>query len=303
METPYRTIFLAPEWQHVRYLGWEDSWPDPDFRVMRQRRGPLARRLVVSAVADPVRFASLLGGVIPGAAEETVVHDLTGDPAIAAQVRAAEFAELGKADRLLNVATLVVPLGQDDDALLAACSADTRRKIRKAQAEGLHFDGAAHADPRRVSQFLACFAAMARDRSLSPISESVVAAMIGGGHARLFAVGDGGTEGDPAAQRSFLLSYETGGTGFFLYGASDRTKQNDGAGHLLQWGAMRAFRDAGHRWYDMGGVPAQDSSDGIFRFKKGFGGILIALGTEYGRHGSLYAAAHRLKGFARRFGR
>ena len=68
------------------------------------------------------------------------------------------------------------------------------------------------------------------------------------------------------------------------------------AGVLLQWGVMRALKAAGLRWYDMGGLPSLDSANGIYRFKKGFGGELVELGAEYGRSGALANLARKLTG-------
>lgn len=298
--TGYRSIFLAPEWQHVRYLGWRDEWPHPDFRVMQQQRGPITRLLVLNACTDTAEFAGQWEAILSrrNAMTEICLHDLTGSPTVAAIADASGMALLSADQRLLNIATFAIDLSPDEDALFAAMSSDTRRKVRNAEKNGLRFDAEAHRDPARIAQFVASFQRMAGERALNAISPATVDSMIGDGLARLFAVED--EAAGPEGERSFLLSYESAGTGFFLYGASDRAKQNDGAGHLLQWGAIRAFRQAGHRWYDMGGLPALDSSNGIYRFKKGFGGELVELGTEFGWSGLMVRAARQGRALAGR---
>ena len=292
---PYRSIFLAPEWQHVRYLGWQDDWPHPDFRVMSRKQGPVTRKLVVSGLSDAVEFGeqwnALLG--LRSSTTEIVLHDLTHNSDIAQTVEQAGFVRLGNDKRLLNIATFVIDLTPDEETLFAALSTDTRRKVRKAEKSELQFRDDAHLDPLMVAQFIASFQKMAGERALSAINANVVERMIADGMSRLFVVEDANTAD---SERSFLLSYETDRTGFFLYGASDRSKQNDGAGQLLQWGAINAFKAAGLQYYDMGGLPSTDSSNGIYRFKNGFGGELIDLGAEYGWSGSLVKAARAGRG-------
>ena len=57
----------------------------------------------------------------------------------------------------------------------------------------------------------------------------------------------------------------------YLYGVSS-ANNIDGAGQLLHWELIRALKDRGISRYDLGGVPSVDESDGIYQFKKGFGG-------------------------------
>lgn len=292
---PYRSIFLAPEWQHVRYLGWQDDWPHPDFRVMSRKQGPVTRKLVVSGLSDAVEFGEQWNALLGLRSSTTgiVLHDLTHNSDIAQTVEQAGFVRLGNDKRLLNIATFVIDLTPDEETLFAALSTDTRRKVRKAEKSELQFRDDAHLDPLMVAQFIASFQKMAGERALSAINANVVERMIADGMSRLFVVEDANTAD---SERSFLLSYETDGTGFFLYGASDRSKQNDGAGQLLQWGVIKAFKAAGLQFYDMGGLPSTDSSNGIYRFKNGFGGELIDLGAEYGWSGSLVKAARAGRG-------
>lgn len=284
----YRSIFLSPDWMYARYLGWNDRSTDPNFRILEQRRGPLRRTLVISDVEN----AAALERCWPGGASVTPLselcfHDLRGSDDIAEYLTARGFRELGAKERLLNIATLAIDLSPDEEALFAALSSDTRRKVRKAENAGLRFVADAHSDEAHVAAFIAAFNAMAAERALQPLRADTIAAMIAGGHARLFAViGDDGPQ-------TFLLSYEADATGFFLSGAAVG-RQNDGAGHLLQWGTIRALKAAGHGWYDMGGLASTDEANGIYRFKKGFGGILVPLGREFGSSGAVVRGARRL---------
>ncbi len=288
----YRSIFLSPGWSYARYLGWRDESTDPDTRIFVQLRGPLRRTLVVSDVGSVAELERRWpGGASVSPMSELCFHDLRGSDEIAAWLSGKGFRELGAKERLLNIATLVIDLAPDEETLFAALSSDTRRKVRKAENAGLRFVADAHADTAHVATFIEAFNTMAGERALQPLWPATIAAMIAGGDARLFAV-----LGEDGAPQTFLLSYETDGIGFFLSGAA-AGRQNDGAGHLLQWGTIRALKASGHRWYDMGGLASTDESNGIYRFKKGFGGTLVPLGREFGRSGALVRAARGVSRF------
>jgi hypothetical protein len=185
---------------------------------------------------------------------------------------------------MLNVSTLVVDLAGDDAALLARATSDTRRNLKRAEAAGITVGEA----PELTAPFVASFNAMAAERGLQMLDGARVEAMIAGGHSRLFAtmVGD--------APRSFLLSYEAGDTAFIATTAA-AARERDGGGHLLHWRAICAFRASGRRWCDMGGIVSTDARDGIFQFKRGFGGEIVDLGCEYGRTGVAVRAARAVR--------
>ena len=88
--------------------------------------------------------------------------------------------------------------------------------------------------------------------------------------------------------------YRAGDEGYWSTGV-DGGKRQDGAGHLLQFEIMRDLRDRGFRWYDLGGVASTDESNGIFQFKRGFGGDFVSLGAEYGRRPPLVQLLLNLK--------
>lgn len=291
---PYRSIFMAPDWMHARYLGWHDDWPDARMRVLTQRRAGLRRTLVVSDTEDLALLAPRLQQIARGTPfNEVRFHDLTGSPMVEAWLQDRGFARLDAGERMLNVATLAIDLAPDEDALLAQMTVNTRRNIRRAQAAGVVIRGDAHHDPALVARFVATFNAMAADRALQPINPAVVRAMIAGGHSRLFA---SFADGEPG---SFLLSYEAAGTALLATSAA-AARERDGGGHLLHWEALRAFRASGLRWCDMAGIASTDAGDGIFQFKRGFGGEIVDLGREYGRTGIAVRAARALRGRLKR---
>ncbi len=91
-------------------------------------------------------------------------------------------------------------------------------------------------------------------------------------------------EGEPLAA---LMVFISGKRSWYLYGASSSLHRERMPTYLLQWEAMKWARSAGCKEYDLWGVPDYDPeileakfnqrSDGmwgIYRFKRGFGGVV-----------------------------
>jgi len=286
----YRSIFMAPEWMHVRHLGWHDHWPDPKLRVITQRRGGMRRALVISELDDAEKIAAYwdrIDAASPFA--ETRFHDLTGSPSVARWLGQQGLMLLDARQRMLNVSTLVIDLSVDERTLLARLSSDTRRNVKRAEAAGIMVAEV----PDQSALFVESFNTMAAERRLQALDVARVEAMLTSGHSRLFAtIADG-------APRSFLLSYETEDTALIATTAA-AARERDGGGHLLHWRAMCAFRARGRRWCDMGGIVSIDARDGIFQFKRGFGGEVVDLGQEYGRTGIAVRTARAVRQRLRR---
>lgn len=91
-------------------------------------------------------------------------------------------------------------------------------------------------------------------------------------------------EGDPIAA---LMVFAAGKRSWYLYGASQSLHRERMPTYLLQWEAMKWARTVGCEQYDLWGIPDYDHeileenftsrSDGlwgIYRFKRGFGGVV-----------------------------
>lgn len=91
-------------------------------------------------------------------------------------------------------------------------------------------------------------------------------------------------EGNPLAA---LFVARNGNRAYYLYGASTDEERNRMPAYLLQWEAMRWAREGGCEEYDLWGVPDKDEAVleanfetrhdglwGVYRFKRGFGGVL-----------------------------
>lgn len=75
------------------------------------------------------------------------------------------------------------------------------------------------------------------------------------------------------------------GQGMYLYGASANHGRSCMATYLLQWEMMRICMQRGVHTYDLRGVPTSLTADhplgGLYRFKKGFGGMPLTTVGEF----------------------
>lgn len=275
----YRSLFLGDGNPHQRYYGWRVAEDMPGLRVLTKRRGLVNRTLVlltsagIDAVAAVVERASRKFGL-----GDIFVHDFDNVLADALRLGTLGFRRATDAERLLNVATFVIDLTQDEHTLFEQMSSDYRRKIRKAEEAGFRVTLHDRPSPRLLADFSTAFATMAAERGLAAIDLRVLSQMYEGGNGLLLVV----ERGDEVT--NYLHLYSAGDTSMFMSGVNP-SRENDGAGQLLHWRAIRELKERGFGWYDLGGVASLDAANGIYKFKQKFGGELVLLGSEW-RHTS-----------------
>ncbi len=84
-----------------------------------------------------------------------------------------------------------------------------------------------------------------------------------------------------------IMVFKHGNRAWYFYGASNDLERNRMPTYLLQWEAMRWAAEVGCREYDLWGIPDIEESElenqfsqrsdglwGVYRFKRGFGGII-----------------------------
>ncbi len=275
MTSSYTSIFLEDGWAHQKYYGWRVEANEPGFRVLTRARGPLRRALILArGLAPDALENAIVGARLLDARTDLVLHDFD-DPGFASRMIAGrEWRRAGAEARLLNIATFVVDLSKDDEALLAAMSSDYRRKIRKAREAGVTISAEGSPASGAIDTFLARFQDMASERGLAPLDRATVERMFAQRDLTLFSAVQGGES------LNMLTVYKAGDKAIFLHGVGG-DKRNDGSGQYLHFEVMRHLRSEGVRWYDLGGLASTDEANGIYRFKKGFGGDLARLGCEY----------------------
>jgi len=289
MSTSYRHISLEPGAPHEKYFGWRVLRDESRLKVIIQPRGPIRRCLLLVAGLADVEVGEVISREkLLDLRTDLILHDYEDQGRETREIAGKLWRRAGADLRLLNIATFVFDLDRDDDTLRAAMSADYRRKLRKANDARLEVVED-HAPPPKVfEEFMRRFEAMARERRLGAFPRSVAQRMFAAGDLLLFRV--------PSEDEARVAAtvYRAGDKAIFMTGVGGE-KRNDGSGQLLHFEIMRALRSKGVRWYDFGGVPTIDESDGIYRFKKGFGGEFVSLGTEYAYRAPTVAALAALK--------
>jgi hypothetical protein len=268
----YHSIFFEPDWAHTLYYGWRDLWVSPQLRVLEKRRGPTTRKLILSSnpgEADS-RLQQALGH--DALAAETVLHDFADALPIGSDRRFERFHPMPRHAWLFNGATFVIDLAQSEETLLQRMNPDTSRRIHKAQSAGVEVKIERRPSSARLDRFFDTLRQAALQRAFDIARAETLARMFDDGRAILVSnethVGEG----------AYLMIYCAGDKGYWLHGAGRGTSPS--AGQLLHWRAIQQLRNEGARWYDLGGVPS-NPVNGIYKFKRAFGGEYLDLGCEY----------------------
>ena len=275
MSDTYTSIFFEPGWSHQKYYGWKSIASDKGFRVLVKRQGPVRRALVLASGMDQPTLAKRISDLrLCNPLGEVVLHDFDDAGQPLRLIGGHNFQRADNDQRLLNIATFVVDLAADEASLLQAMTHDCRRRMRKATKEGIEVTSESKPGDAQIAAFLAAYKVMASERGL-PMPGHVVLA-------RMFANQDlvlvTARLGEDVLNS--LLIYKAGDKGIATFTVGGGIRNND-TGALIHWEAMRMLKAAGLRWFDLGGVATLDDSNGIYRFKKSFGGTLVHLGAEY----------------------
>jgi len=270
----YRSIAFESGAPLEKYHGWVPLLDELGLKIIAQRRGPVRRCLILAQGIPPPQIDEMVRRLkLLDARTDLLLHDFD-DPGGAERIVAGHPLRRARdGERILNKATFVFDLTCDDEALIAAMSADCRRKLRKAREAGLRVEVADHPAPDMLREFFANFEAMASARGLRSPGRAVMRRMFEGDLTLFRSLAGEET-------RSAATVYRAGDKAIFMIGVGG-DKRNDGAGQLLHFEIMRDLRARGLRWYDFGGVPSTDKNNGIFRFKSGFGGRFVSFGSEY----------------------
>jgi lipid II:glycine glycyltransferase (peptidoglycan interpeptide bridge formation enzyme) len=165
--------------------------------------------------------------------------------------------------------SMIVPLGPDDEAMLAAFKPKHRYNIRLAERKGVVVEEAADAAElvrlgaqTAERQGFSAYSEAAYERRLRQLSWCRVYV------ARL----------EGAALAAIMVA-RFDGRAYYLFGGSSKEGQKLMPAYAVQWAAMRAAAADGCTEYDLWGVPPDDNPShpwsGLWQFKSGFNGELI----------------------------
>jgi lipid II:glycine glycyltransferase (peptidoglycan interpeptide bridge formation enzyme) len=189
-----------------------------------------------------------------------------------------------------------VDLQRSEDAIFAAFSKGHRADIRRAERQGMHVRVGTAAD---VPTFHAIMTATGA-RAAFGVHSSDYYQSVWELHRPRACLLLAELNGAPVAAQLVCADAQSGA---YLYSGALADGLRSGANHLLSWHAIRWARDLGCRTYDLWGVPdafgqaaaaetpaeraaleAAAQSDpliGVYRFKKGFGGMVVRFLPAY----------------------
>lgn len=283
----YRSIFLHDDWAHQKYFGWSVADDKPGLRVLKKRRAVFDRYLMLVTACGRRALSDVVARISgPTFLGEIIVHDFDMLEPEPTRIAGRAFAPLSRRQRILNVNTIVIDLNQSEETLLKQMSRYYPRDMRRAQGKGVVVE--AHESPSEELQaaFVSAYAPFAVSRSISPLDGRILAQMYRQRHAVLFTACGGATI------TNYLHVYRAGPSVQTMWGLN--LTKDTGAGTLLHWEAMRYFKRNGLSWCDLGGVAAFDPADGVYSFKRRFGGNEMKLGTELGYTTFALSSARKL---------
>ena len=191
--------------------------------------------------------------------------------------------------------TITLDLTQSEDALLAAMSQNTRRKIRTAEKKGVTVRPGTLAD-LPILYDLYRTTGQRDDFLIRPFDYYRFAwqTMIEAGLAHPLIAE---AEGQPIAH---VILFHFGRKCWYFYGASANEERQRMPNYLLQWEAIRWAKAQGYATYDLWGAPdvfaESDSMWGVYEFKRGFRGTVTRhIGAwDYAPYPPLYDIYTRL---------
>lgn len=195
------------------------------------------------------------------------------------------------ADQVQFRNTILLDLTQSEDALLAAMSQNTRRKVRIAEREGVRIRHGT-LDDLPLLYDLYRVTGERDDFLIRPFD------YYGEAWRRFIAAGLAHpliAEADGRAVAHVIL-FHFGRKCWYFYGASSNEARDKMPNHLLQWEAMRWAKTQGYAVYDMWGAPndfvESDPLWGVYNFKRGFRGeVARHVGAwDYAPYPPLYRA-------------
>lgn len=176
--------------------------------------------------------------------------------------------------------TQLINLSRPEGEIFGALSSNTRYKINRAEREGLHSRVETSPTKEEISIYAQFYDEFARHKSLPESNVAKLSALITAGALALSSVAD--ATGKVLAAHAYVSDRETRRVRL-LYSASHFRGSQDSAernligraNRLLHWQEILEFKRLGFEFYDLGGLPMDDSDpakNAIAKFKLEFGG-------------------------------
>lgn len=271
----YESIFFDQDWMQARYHGWHMVYDEQGARVLRRRYGPINRWLVLASELADEKVARVIDNACKkGLLNEIVLHDFSNSDSDSRIIGARRYVRMSERERLLNKATLVIDLQENEVSIFGKMSVGRRRECRNAIKSGISVEIYDKYVPELMDIFFARYRKLAERHGLANIDKRVLQDMFSGSNLLLVV----------ATQENVLhgmiLAYLTKTKSYYSHGVSSEV-EGDRSSPLLHWELIKHLKSTGRSWYDLGGVAEIDDKNGIYVFKKSLGGELVMLGAEY----------------------
>ncbi len=304
-------LLQSPWWRTVKEsFGWKAIWREP--LILQRPVGPFRLAYAPHAFDDEgATLAQVVEtlGTAGAASKATLVRwDVPWRRERFPEAAAHETGLVPSVMRVQPPDTVLLPLADGEEAILAAMKRKTRYNIGLAGRKGVTLSTMTGREIGTVlPEWYRLYLETARRDGITVHSrgyyETVVSAALG-------------LESEDAPQLELLFARHEGellggimtaswnGVTTYLYGASSSHKRNLMASYALQWEAITRAIGRGDHSYDFFGIPPTDDPahpmHGLYRFKTGFGGMILhragAWDIPMRRPGAdLYRQAERLR--------
>ncbi len=251
----------------VALVLWRDALPGRPIAYVP--RGPIV------APGDDASLRTALARLAELARDRGAIF-LKVDPELPPEAAAGPLRDAGfrrGSDIQPVLATLVLDLGPEEEALLAGLDKDTRWSVRQAPKRGVMTREAV--DDASLRAFYELYAATGGRAGFITRTwdyyRTIWSALIDAGHASLrLAYVDG-------AAVAGAMVWRCGDRALYQTGATNDAGRRSHAAYALVWECIIEAKRAGRRAFDMGGIPVDperkdDPMYGPYLFKRGFGG-------------------------------
>lgn len=256
------------------------------FRALPMNVSKLAYLPYGAYVTDDAQWDDLLSA-IHGCAKRNGAAFLKWEPGFRFEHNLAGWGFEDSPQRIQPPSTIMIDITGDDDTIQGRMNTSTRRNIRKAYKNDIHYYEASPDDLAKFTRMMEITGERNDFGVHTPDYYKLMYDLLVPEHAVLILAEH---EGDTLAAN---LVVSVGDTAVYLEGASSSKKRNLMASYGVQWEAIQWAQKRGCHWYDMWGIPDEDEATledqfldrsdglwGVYRFKRGWGGeVMRSVGT------------------------
>jgi len=277
MDNLNKLIYIQSDWIYEKYTGWSIVYECQGVKILRKRYGLIWKLLLmtqkdfnqdISKILTQLRLINNFTIIIWHDFSDRLEHEnrlLTGK----------SLKLINNKQILVNLFTFIIDISLSNEELWKNLGQKSRNMIRKAEAYKVESTIIEEPTSQQLNIFFNLYKPIAQANNLAMPSRKFFEKMFD--DKKIFLCLSN-IKGEQPLLANII--YTTKYSGFYLYGASSKNRVT-GIGQHAQWEIIKHLKSKGYAWYDLGGVPNTDKSNGIYKFKKSMGGEFVNLGREY----------------------